>query len=101
MERTGAATSKRTAKKAARLEDLRQFINDVYAAADRSGLALRAANDRRPLPFPKDVLYKVFCQHKKHEVASATFESDLKRIGVKVTSGPKRWSAKQLAEMLA
>jgi hypothetical protein len=99
---TDPATTTRVARKADRLGDLGQFIDDVYAAANRDDFALGTGNDRKPLPFSKGDLFKLFLvRHPGHAVAQATFEDDLKRIKVKVKSGQKRLDIKQLTEMMA
>lgn len=101
-KRTDAATATREALGESRRDDLRKFIDGVYAVANNKGdFALGSGDDRKPLPFAKDSLRELFfLQHPDHVVKPATFKDDLQQIGVKVQPGPKRFDFNDIKKMM-
>ena len=100
-KRTGAATATREAERTARQDDLKKFIDDVYATANNGDHALGTGNGRKPLPFAKEDLRKAFLmRHPKYVVALATFEDDLQVLGVKIQPGRKRCDINEIANMM-
>lgn len=101
-KRTGAANATREAGKKDRLEDLGQFIDDVYAALEKEGNALLDNSGRKPLPVSPEVLHKLFCvRHRAHRKSLATFTDDLHTIGVQIMPGQKRYTVDSLTDLVA